>query len=130
MKKCDVKSGMKVVPHSKSRGFCDLDNSIFWNNVKNSKNPYLYVIKVHDMYKNCFILSDEEYDDSGDFFKSSDFEPYVEPESIPKPIKSPEEILSLLTEIPIYRFIDDVGEYISKSAAIEAMNIYAEQFKK
>jgi hypothetical protein len=40
----------------------------------------------------------------------------------------PEEILSELTGIPIYRLLaDDNGEYIKKSAALQAMKRYAEQ---
>jgi|ERR1035437_1024581 uncharacterized membrane protein YcgQ (UPF0703/DUF1980 family) len=46
-------------------------------------------------------------------------------------MKTKEKILSDLTGIPEYRLLrDDKGEYITKSAALKAMEEYANQFKK
>lgn len=46
-------------------------------------------------------------------------------------VLSPEEILSQLTDIPVYRIkADDKGEYITKSGAIKAMKAYHSQFEK
>lgn len=43
-------------------------------------------------------------------------------------MKTKEEILSEVTGIPIYRLGDDRGEFITKSAALEAMKRYNDQF--
>jgi hypothetical protein len=68
----DVVIGMKVVPHSKSRGHISFGNCV-WNKVKD-KQGYLYVVSYE------WGLSDKKVDDDGDvdYFSSSDFEPYEE----------------------------------------------------
>lgn len=55
----------------------------------------------------------------------------VEQEPPKGKVLSPEEILSQLTDIPVYRIkADDKGEYITKSGAIKAMKEYHSQFGK
>lgn len=86
MENKDVVFAMKVVPHKKSvwtDDDNDLDSSGQWMIAKKINQNYLYV-NDFDEEEQAWVLSedypklvdDEFYD--GDFFLSSDFEPYCE----------------------------------------------------
>lgn len=83
MDKNNVQIGMKVVPKSKSVG-CSLEDAGVYKEMKRKKQPFLYVTHQHAMDKEIgsdrFLLSDNVTDISccGDYFKSLDFEPYVD----------------------------------------------------
>jgi hypothetical protein len=72
MKNKDVKSGMKVVPHSKSIG-CSFEKSSVWEDALVRDQPYLYVSHMGD---GAWLLSDQENDYAWDYFNAKDFEPY------------------------------------------------------
>lgn len=77
MKDCDVKKGMKVVPHSKSV-WCGSDNcidSVDWRTAQERKQPFLYVL-YYGEEENAWVLGSEMRARVGDFFLASDFEPY------------------------------------------------------
>lgn len=81
MKDKDVKIGMKVVPHKKTRGFVgdnrtnsDLANSYIWNYAKGVGQSFLYVTRKESNY---WVLSyDKSQGIMGDFFNASDFKPF------------------------------------------------------
>jgi len=76
MKDCDVKKGMKVVPHSKSvwsDGRCiDSGN---WRAAQAERQPFLYVL-YYEESENAWVLSSKMQARGGDYFLASDFEPY------------------------------------------------------
>jgi hypothetical protein len=78
-----VEIGMKVIPHSKSYAQ-DLHNSQHFKMAKEKGRNYLYVNFIHPSktHKRVFVLSFEPTSPPspsvGDFFLSSDFEPYFE----------------------------------------------------
>jgi len=81
MKLKDVKVGMKVVPHSKTEGYCNLDKCELYRRAKERGQPFLYVTGIDDMSDvgTVVILSDtNEKLGEGNYYKAEDFEPYVE----------------------------------------------------
>ena len=77
MKDCDVKQGMKVVPHSKSV-WCGCDNCIDsgnWRTAQKREQPFLYVL-YYEEDENAWVLGSEMQASGGDYFLASDFEPY------------------------------------------------------
>lgn len=77
-----VEIGMKVVPHSKNYAQ-DLHNSQHWKIAKEKGQNYLFVNFIHPShtYGKVFVLGfgfNGENSANGDFFLSSDFEPYFE----------------------------------------------------
>lgn len=77
----DVKIGMKVVPHSKSVGVYSRGSYMLAQYEKKGLK-FLYVTKKRDDF--CVLNVNKEPDGSGDFFLSSDFEPYIEPLKVTK----------------------------------------------
>lgn len=77
----EVLMGMKVVPHQKTvEGWCVLEKCYEWEDAKDKKQPYLFVVGWEEDIK-AFILScDPNSYQSGDFFNPEDFTPYVETE--------------------------------------------------
>lgn len=76
MKDCNVKTGMKVVPHSKSvwsnQKCIDSNN---WRTAQAEGQPFLYVL-YYEEKENAWVLSSKKRTRGGDFFLASDFEPY------------------------------------------------------
>lgn len=91
MKKSDVRVGMKVVPFKKSVSFHggvmlidknkkeELEESYCWNEVKNTRKPYLYVKQFESEEGIEYVHLGVERGESGaaDFFLPQDFRPYV-----------------------------------------------------
>jgi hypothetical protein len=69
-----VEIGMKVLPFRKSED--NLEDSVVWRRAILKKQPYLYVI--HYDGDNAWSLCDVKFSSFGDWFDSSDFEPYKE----------------------------------------------------
>lgn len=80
MKKSDVKIGMKVAPTRKTvRSWGSLSLSAEWGEAKEKKLGFLYVVEWEKEEK-CWVLSARSRRSNphktGDFFNSSDFQPY------------------------------------------------------
>ena len=95
----EVKIGMKVVPHSKTNRWSDLDESYHWKLAKVNKQPYLYVAGYCEE-EEAWRLSFYGDSDFGDYFIASDFEPYVEPDELPE---DEEPVTSvLIPDVPLF----------------------------
>lgn len=80
MKKSDVKIGMRVVPFRKTvPGWFNLNESHQWKISQENKMNFLYVVGWENE-ENCWCLSTKNEPDTmdSDFFRASDFRPYVE----------------------------------------------------
>ena len=76
MKEEDIKIGMKVVPFQKTaEEWGDLSSSQVWQKARGSQG-FLYVFGL-DREEDAWILSADKTND-GDFFRSEDFELYIE----------------------------------------------------
>ena len=82
MKKVDVKIGMKVVPFRKTV-WGNFSGSTVWNTAKNIQQPFLYVVGW-DNEEQAYILNDSKKTKTGDFFKASDFNPYIPEKKVKK----------------------------------------------
>lgn len=88
MKHEDVKIGMKVVPHSKTvSGAVRFEHCSTWNRAKSNNQSFLYVVDF-SIGSYAWVLNEvgEINSIQGDFFNASDFEPYIEEETIKKEI--------------------------------------------
>lgn len=97
MKYHEVKTGMKVVPHSKSvlsyistaKG---LKSSNCWSRALAKGQPFLYVVGEEKEpllrgISSCFLLNPEQNAKSGDFYLASDFDLYTEEKGVTQCLK-------------------------------------------
>lgn len=67
--------GQRVLPRQKTAGSLSLSETSSWKRAVETKQNFLYVVGYFENEKGgCWILSDEKESQSGDFFKSEDFE--------------------------------------------------------
>lgn len=73
----DVHLGMKVVPHAKTAGITNFEDSKMLKKAKELNQPFLYVTKQGNSGGvRCFALHYGHRHIGGDIFNCADFEPY------------------------------------------------------
>ena len=78
MKKEDVEIGIKVVPFQKTaHSWGNLNSSNIWYDAKRKAQPFLYVTGW-DGEEDAWLLNITSEVVDGDFFRSEDFELYLE----------------------------------------------------